>query len=134
MKRKNIARLSLSLIVLLIVIPLFSSGSLEEILAAPTNNTLVMPKQGDKISTDMEALGRLYRYVDSIYIDDVDKDKVFNDLASALVASLEDPYSFYVPPSEANDYMEGTTGVYGGIGTYLNKPSPERKDPSDPSS
>lgn len=134
MKRKNVTRLSLTLILLLIIIPLFSSGSFEEILAAPSNNALSIPTQGDKISTDMEALGRLYRYVDSIYIEEVDKEKVFNDLASALVASLEDPYSFYVPPSEATDYMEGTTGVYGGIGTYLNKPSPERKDPSDPSS
>lgn len=134
MKRKNVTRLSLTLILLLIIIPLFSSGSFEEILAAPSNNALSIPTQGDKISTDMEALGRLYRYVDSIYIEEVDKEKVFNDLASALVASLEDPYSFYVPPSEATNYMEGTTGVYGGIGTYLNKPSPERKDPSDPSS
>lgn len=134
MKRKNLARLGLSLILLLIVIPLFASGSLEEIIATPVKNSLNMPKQGDKIATDMEALGRLYRYVDSIYIEDVNKEKVFNDLASALVASLEDPYSFYVPPSEATTYMEGTTGIYGGIGTYLNKPSPERKDPSDPAS
>jgi carboxyl-terminal processing protease len=134
MKRKTILRLSLPLILLLTVIPLFSSGSLEEIIASPVTSSLNAPKQGDKIATDMEALGRLYRYVDSIYIEDVDKEKVFNDLASALVASLEDPYSFYVPPSEATDYMEGTTGIYGGIGTYLNKPSPERKDPSDPAS
>ncbi len=134
MKRKTLARLSLLLILLLIVIPLFASGSLEEILATPANTSLSMPKQGDKIATDMEALGRLYRYVDSIYIEEVDKEKVFNDLASALVASLEDPYSFYVPPSEATDYMEGATGIYGGIGTYLNKPSPERKDPSNPAS
>lgn len=134
MKRKNLPRLSLSLILLLIIVPLFSSGSLEEIITSPANSTLSVSKQGDQIATDMEALGRLYRYVDSIYIEEVDKEKVFNDLASALVASLEDPYSFYVPPSEATDYVEGTTGIYGGIGTYLNKPSPERKDPSDPSS
>ncbi|MBI9094370.1 MAG: S41 family peptidase [Sphaerochaeta sp.] len=134
MQRKPILRLSLPLILLLIVIPLFSSGSLEEIISSPVTSSLSTPKQGDKIATDMEALGRLYRYVDSIYIEEVDKEKVFNDLASALVASLDDPYSFYVPPSEANDYMEGTTGIYGGIGTYLNKPSPERKDPSDPAS
>ena len=134
MKIKPIARLSLSLILSLIVIPLFSSGSLEKISPTPAISSLNAPKQGDKIATDMEALLRLYRYVDSIYIEEVDKDKVFNDLASALVASLDDPYSFYIPPSEATGYMEGTTGIYGGIGTYLNKPSPERKDPSDPAS
>ncbi|MDT4762474.1 S41 family peptidase [Sphaerochaeta sp. PS] len=134
MKRNYSTRLSLSLILLLIVIPLFSSGSLEELIATPTNSSLVAPKKVDTISTDMEALGRLYRYVDSIYIDEVDKEKVFNNLASALIASLDDQYSFYVPPSEATSYMEGNTGIYGGIGTYLNKPSPEKKDLSDPSS
>lgn len=134
MKRKNKTRLSLSLILLLIVLPLFSSGSLEELLASPVNTSLATPKQGDKIASDMEALGRLYRYVDSIYIEEVDKDKVFNDLASALVASLEDPYSFYVPPADADTYAEGTSGIYGGIGTYLNKPSPDRKNLSDPAS
>lgn len=81
----------------------------------------------------MNSLERLYRYVDSIYIDEVDKQKMFDDLATALVASLDDPYSFYVPPSEAKQYQEETAGVYGGIGTYLNKPAPEMKDAEDPS-
>ena len=85
MKRKNVTRLSLTLILLLIIIPLFSSGSFEEILAAPSNNALSIPTQGDKISTDMEALGRLYRYVDSIYIEEVDKEKVFNEIGRAHV-------------------------------------------------
>lgn len=90
--------------------------------------------QTDKIATDMASLTSLYRYVDSIYIDEVDKQKMFDDLASALIASLDDPYSFYVPPSEAKQYQEDTTGMYGGIGTYLNKPSPDSKDPADPAS
>lgn len=90
--------------------------------------------EADQITIDMASLERLYRYVDSIYIDEVDKQKMFNDLASALVASLDDPYSFYVPPSKAQEYQEETSGVYGGIGTYLNKPAPDNIDPSVPSS
>lgn len=105
---------------------------MEQILAAPLSTRTSM--EADQITIDMASLERLYRYVDSIYIDEVDKQKMFNDLASALVASLDDPYSFYVPPSKAKEYQEETSGVYGGIGTYLNKPSPDNIDPSVPSS
>jgi carboxyl-terminal processing protease len=116
---------------LLIFLPLFAGGSMEQILAAPLSTRTSM--EADQISIDMASLERLYRYVDSIYIDEVDKQKMFNDLASALIASLDDPYSFYVPPSKAKEYQEETSGVYGGIGTYLNKPSPDTIDPSVPS-
>lgn len=105
---------------------------MEQILAAPLSTRTSM--EADQITIDMASLERLYRYVDSIYIDEVDKQKMFNDLASALVASLDDPYSFYVPPSKAKEYQEETSGVYGGIGTYLNKPSPDNINPSVPSS
>jgi carboxyl-terminal processing protease len=115
---------------LLIFLPVFAGGSVEQLLASG----LPSSTQTDKIATDMASLTSLYRYVDSIYIDEVDKQKMFDDLASALIASLDDPYSFYVPPSEAKQYQEDTTGMYGGIGTYLNKPSPDSKDPADPAS
>lgn len=132
MRRTIIRRLSLSFIVLLIFLPLFAGGSMEQILAAPLSTRTSM--EADQITIDIASLERLYRYVDSIYIDEVDKQKMFNDLASALVASLDDPYSFYVPPSKAQEYQEETSGVYGGIGTYLNKPAPDNIDPSVPSS
>lgn len=118
---------------LLAFLPLFASGAMEQIIASPINNTMSKSLESDQIAIDIESIERLYRYVDSIYYEDVDKEKVFNNLASALIASLDDPYSFYVPPSEAEEYREGNTGVYGGIGTYLNKPSPDTKDPADPS-
>ncbi|MGH0053217.1 MAG: S41 family peptidase [Sphaerochaetaceae bacterium] len=128
-------RLSLSFIVLLVILPLFAGGSVEQVLASPLPGGYTTQESGaDKISLDMASLERLYRYVDSIYIDEVDKTEMFNDLASALIASLDDPYSFYVPPSEAQTYQEETVGLYGGIGTYLNKPVPENKDPDDPAS
>lgn len=130
MRRTLLRRLSLSFITLLIFLPVFAGGSVEQLLASG----LPSSTQTDKIATDMASLTSLYRYVDSIYIDEVDKQKMFDDLASALIASLDDPYSFYVPPSEAKQYQEDTTGMYGGIGTYLNKPSPDSKDPADPAS
>jgi carboxyl-terminal processing protease len=117
----------------LTAIPAFSAGNLEQVVASPATPTKQVVAE-DRITTDIQSIERLYRYVDSIYYEDVDKEKVFEGLASAMIASLGDRYSFYIPPSEASDYEEGNIGVYGGIGTYLNKPSPEFMDPKDPSS
>ncbi|NMA23192.1 MAG: S41 family peptidase, partial [Spirochaetales bacterium] len=135
MKRTSIRRICLLLIGFLVLLPLVAGGSVEQLLAAPADGGFSLRDQGrDTISTDIATLERLYRYVDSIYIEEIDRTKMFNDLASALIASLDDPYSFYVPPTKAKEYQEETSGVYGGIGTYLSKPSPESKDPSDPTS
>lgn len=125
-------RLSLLLIVFLMLLPLFAGGSAEQLLAAPASSLFSSDRTTDTIGSDIASLERLYRYVDSIYIEEIDRTKMFNDLASALIASLDDPYSFYVPPTKAKEYQEGTSGVYGGIGTYLSKPSPESKDINDP--
>lgn len=133
MRKPIHARLSLCFIFLMTLLPAFATGSVEQLFAGPVTATSTKSLEGDQISTDIDALERLYRYVNSIYIEEIDKQKMFDDLASALVASLDDPYSFYVPPSEAKKYQEETSGVYGGIGTYLNKPSPEQIDLSDPS-
>ncbi len=117
---------------MLILLPVFGGGSVESILASPMPTSFRQDSAADQITVDMAALERLYRYVDSIYINEVDRQKMFNDLATALIASLDDPYSFYVPPSRAKEYQEGTSGVYGGIGTYLNKPAPESRNPDKP--
>ncbi len=118
---------------ILTALPAFSTGTMEQTVASAATTTQ-KSSSADQISTDLQSIERLYRYVDSIYYEDVDKQKVFQSLASAMIASLDDRYSFYVPPEEAKNYQEENTGIYGGIGTYLNKPAPELKDPKDPSS
>ncbi len=88
--------------------------------------------QGDQIAADMDTLQRLYRFVDSISLYDIDRQKAFDAMAKALVGSLEDEYSFYITSEFANDFLSDTAGIYGGIGTYLTKYNPENKDPNDP--
>ncbi|HZJ88115.1 MAG TPA: S41 family peptidase [Sphaerochaeta sp.] len=135
MKRLTIRRVSLILCIFLLLMPLFGGGSVEELLASPIDGAFgYQDLSSDSISRDMTTLERLYRYVDSIYIEDIDREKMFEDLATALIASLDDPYSFYVKPDKAKEYQEETSGVYGGIGTYLSKPNPENKDSEDPAS
>ncbi|NLL25150.1 MAG: S41 family peptidase [Spirochaetales bacterium] len=128
MKKFRAFHIFVFILIALTLAPVFAGGDPEPLITGLTSGRFAQ----DKISTDISALERLYRYIDAIYIEEVDKDKVFTDLATALVASLDDPYSFYVKPSDAKEYEEGTSGIYGGIGTYLSKPNPDSIDPDDP--
>ncbi|NLV61510.1 MAG: carboxyl-terminal protease, partial [Spirochaetales bacterium] len=69
------------------LLPLSAGGSVEQLLASPTGSLFSSDRTTDTIASDMASLERLYRYVDSIYIEEIDTTKMFNDLASALVAS-----------------------------------------------
>lgn len=129
MKKPSIILLSL----LLTIMPLFAGGSPEQYIQALNDAGLVgEKKETDAITTDMATIESLYRYVDSSYYEDVDKKAVKENLAKALLDSLGDKYSFYIPADEANDYNEEVTGSYGGIGIYLSKPNPNGIDKDDP--
>ncbi len=86
----------------------------------------------DDIATDMATLERLYRYVDSQYLHDIDRQKAFDNMAKALLDSLDDDYSYYITSEYAEDFIEETSGTYGGIGTYLTKYAPDKRDQEDP--
>lgn len=120
---------------------LFAGGGSEQttglsIPAFLTNNVTASAgttaQTEDGIGSDMATLERLYRYVDSQYLYDIDRQKAFDNMAKALLDSLDDDFSYYITSEYAEDFMAETSGTYGGIGTYLTKYSPDRKDPENP--
>jgi len=86
----------------------------------------------DEISRDMNTLERLYRYLDAHYLYDIDEDKAYEAMATALFDSLDEDYTYYVSSSDKADYVEDTSGVYAGIGVYFSKILPEYSDPENP--
>ena len=59
----------------------------------------------------------LDNYYDSI--DKEDKTAVTDALLDCYVTALEDPYAFYRPPVETEDYMTDMSGKFGGIGVMV---------------
>ncbi len=56
------------------------------------------------------------------YYDTIDKDNktlVTDVLLDCYVAALDDPYAFYRPPVETEDYMTDMSGKFGGIGVMV---------------
>ena len=56
-------------------------------------------------------------YYDSI--DKNDKTAVTDALLDCYVSALDDPYAFYRPPVETEDYMTDMSGKFGGIGVMV---------------
>ncbi len=83
------------------------------------------------ISRDMATLERLYQYVNSNFLYDIDYDAVYEAMATALFDALGDKYTYYVVEEESEDYEEEVSGVYGGLGIYFSKTVLDYQDPED---
>ena len=59
----------------------------------------------------------LEKYYDEINKDD--KTAVTDALLDCYVSALDDPYAFYRPPVETEDYMTDMSGKFGGIGVMV---------------
>ncbi len=86
------------------------------------------------ISQILYSLGNLYAYLSTDFLYDIDTEKMENELIKAMVDSLGDQYSYFIPADIASEFEETTEGEYVGIGTYLTKMNPAYADPNDPES
>ena len=78
------------------------------------------------------SLGNVFTFLENNYLYDIDNNEMQLDLIEAMVNSLGDKYSYFVRPTDAEEFSEETGGTYVGIGTYLTKMNPEFIDPDDP--
>lgn len=72
-------------------------------------------------STYQHALDTAELFLENFY-DDInkeDKTAVTDALLDCYVSALDDPYAFYRPPVETEDYMTDMSGKFGGIGVMV---------------
>ena len=106
------------------------SGTIAPTVTRPTREDNI--ETTATISSMLYSLGNLYAFLEDSYLYDIDNGKMMEDLASAMVASLGDQYSYYIPSEEADSYYERAEGSYVGIGIYLTKQDPMHADLNDP--
>lgn len=82
----------------------------------------VVEKQDDffEISKNLEIFGKLYKEVNTRYVDDVSPTDLMRTGIDAMLNSL-DPYTVYISESEIEDFKFMNTGQYGGVGAALTK-------------
>src|SRR5262245_28610481 len=71
-----------------------------------------------EVSKNLGIFSSLYRQVNRVYVDSVDSGVLMQKGIDAMLESL-DPYTSFIPASEAEDYKFVTTGTYGGIGATI---------------
>jgi len=59
------------------------------------------------------------RLLDQVFVDDYDKTVASDAAAAAVIASTGDPWSFYIPASAYEAYLENASNSYTGIGIVL---------------
>lgn len=73
-----------------------------------------------EISKNLDIFGRLYREINTLYVDDTDPEKLMRTGIDAMLGSL-DPYTNYISEDEIEDVRFMSTGQYGGIGALIGK-------------
>jgi len=69
----------------------------------------------------MANIQQVYRYILSLYVDEVDPDLIATGAISGMLESLKDPYSVYMAQSDWREMTDITAGDFGGIGAYIEK-------------
>ena len=58
-------------------------------------------------------------FIESQYVNEVDKDTLIDGAISGMVRSLGDPHSIYLEPKLYSQLKADTSGTFGGIGVYM---------------
>lgn len=72
------------------------------------------------IGKSMEIFFNLFRDVNTMYVDEVDADRLLTAGLNAMLEEL-DPYTEYIPESAMEDFEITITGKYGGVGSTIRK-------------
>ncbi len=94
------------------LLAVFSFGFVSNVVA-PFDNYF-------EISKNLDIFGKLFREINSTYVDDVDPSKFMRSGIDAMLKDL-DPYTQFISASEIEDYRFMSTGQYGGVGALVNK-------------
>lgn len=73
---------------------------------------------------------QILAFVGRNYVDEVDRQKLFDGAMKGLFESLGDPYSLYLSSAEMMSLTDTTTGEFGGVGLYINKLDPSQAEKS----
>ncbi len=96
------------LLAVAIAITLFSSA----VIGQDENNF--------EISKNLDIFATLLKELDKNYADQINPGELTETAIDAMLETL-DPYTVYIPESNAEDYKLLTTGQYGGIGALIHK-------------
>lgn len=88
------------------------NGSIYASIAGAGRETILDKDATNKVNS-------VYRIMKNLYIDEIDKSVVEDGILAGMLDSLDDPYTVYYTEEEYKEMMEDSSGVFEGIGAYL---------------
>lgn len=73
----------------------------------------------EKIPDEIYFLLQMENFLRTNYVNDIDDLELLRGAIKGMVESLNDPYSEYYTPSEFKEFLESTSGNFGGIGVVI---------------
>lgn len=73
-----------------------------------------------EVSKNLEIFGKVYREINSLYVEETDPTQLMRIGIDAMLGSL-DPYTNFISEEEVEDFKFMSTGQYGGIGAVIGK-------------
>jgi carboxyl-terminal processing protease len=98
--------------VLALVVGIFLGGH-PEVLPEPVRDAFV--------EEDLALRAEVIDSIEDSFYKEVDESKLEDASLKGIVQSLEDPYSAYITPSEAERFQEGLSGEFEGVGLNVEK-------------
>lgn len=91
----------------------------------------VLTAQGGQNSPDqaIALFEQVYRFIQRNYVEEVDPEVLLQGALQGMFDSLDDPYSAYLKPDQMRGLTDTTSGQFGGVGMYINKPAPREGRP-----
>lgn len=99
------------LIAVIMIVVMFSSGSMIKVYAEETQEESSLQQQ-------MDYLGKLIEFVEHNYVNSVSEEDLVEGAYKGIFNAL-DPHSTYYTPEEYEKFQTSTSGVFGGTGIHI---------------
>jgi carboxyl-terminal processing protease len=108
-----------SLLTLTIIGPLSLAAEKTEEVAVELPVRQVKDLPAAVSEKELEKLVKAYELIQNRFLHQVDKNKLIDGAINGMVTSLEDPFTSYMDPSEAEQFMEALDSSFQGIGAEV---------------
>ena len=115
---KNAAAVLTVIVSLLIVISI-TAGITLSVTRLDANATEIVFGGDREFFKRYERLNEVYEVLMNDYYQSVDSETLIQGAIDGMLASLDDPYTFYYSPEEMAESIENQTGKYSGIGVLV---------------
>ncbi len=78
------------------------------------------------IARNLDIFNSVYKELNTFYVDTIDAQKSIETAINAMLDDI-DPYTEYIPAKSQDDFLVISTGQYGGIGSYIQQRTGEKK-------